>query len=141
MLNAEVARELARAAELLLMLTPAPQGANGVQTFGSLFEQRYPDGTYARLIDALDPIDGIGSVAHEHGANNPDQQRHSDALMTLALDALRDGSREIELDDTLVARLQTCTPSPENIPAPIELNAFVIARVRGPIWTAVTSKF
>jgi lantibiotic biosynthesis protein len=126
-ITSALGRELARAAELLLSLTPSPSGSNGLIAFRRQFVARYGPDAEVPLLDVLDPAVGIGPIAHDHGPNAPQDQRRTDTLLALALTALRDGCREVELDEPTLAALRTATPAAETAPVSVELSAFVIA--------------
>lgn len=124
----QLGRELARAAEMLLALTPSPSGSNGLIAFRRQFVARYGADAEVPLLDVLDPATGIGPIVHDHGPNALQDQRRADALLALALTALRDGRRDVELDEPTLAVLRTATPTPDTAPVSMELSAFVLAR-------------
>ncbi|MEU9044901.1 MULTISPECIES: lantibiotic dehydratase [unclassified Kitasatospora] len=132
-LTAHVGEACAQAAELLLRLSPQPLGCAELSAHRGAFTQRYGHDREVPLLELLDEHTGIGPLAHAHGARQalPPEvaARRANALTDLALGALRDGQRVVELTDALLADLQTRDPSTEPVPAPLslELSAFVAA--------------
>ncbi len=130
-LNARIGAECARAAELLLRMTPAPRGSDDLVTYRRNFVTRYGD-VEVPLLQLLDPSQGLGPLGHVHGGGTGlDPQRASeraDTLMTVALTALREQRRTIELDPATAATLQTWRPADGPAPLSVELSAFVVAR-------------
>jgi class I lanthipeptide synthase len=131
-LNEHVGLECARAAELLLRLTPAPLGSSDLTSYRRSFVAHYGQDAQIPLLELLDQGKGLGPLGHSHAGNlGGDPVRaaeRADALMTVALDALRDGRRVVELNGSTVAALQTWQPSATSAPVSIELSAFVVAR-------------
>ena len=104
-----VGEEVARAAELLLRLSPWPRGLPHLEAYRQAFVSRYGHEREVPLLELLDPNFGLGPPSgHGHGgAGGIDP--HSSAvrqrtLRDLAISALRDRRLVVELDeDTLAA--------------------------------------
>ncbi|MET8543055.1 lantibiotic dehydratase, partial [Kitasatospora sp. NPDC004799] len=128
-LTARVGEDCARAAELLLSLSPQPSGSPDLAAHRAAFTQRYGHSREVPLLELLDEHTGIGPLPHTHGAPAlaPEAAaRRADTLTDLALTALRDHRRVVHLSDDLLAALRTRQP---DAPAPLslELSAFVAA--------------
>jgi thiopeptide-type bacteriocin biosynthesis protein len=131
-INRAVAREAARAAELLLRLTPLPGGFPYLDGYRRSFETRYGSDREVPLIEMLDANFGLGPPApHIHGGPPAIDPRKAAArqqcLHELAITALREGRLVVELDDATMARLETWSPSPLTAPRSLDLSLFVIA--------------
>jgi hypothetical protein len=98
-----------------LRLTPQPLGSADLLAYQRSFLARYGHQGEVPLLEMIDPDNGIGPMGHLHGAGTGISQQHAAsrgrALMDLALGALRDGRRVVELDSTIVKVLQTWEPS------------------------------
>jgi thiopeptide-type bacteriocin biosynthesis protein len=135
-LSSEVAREAARATELLLRLHPAPGGPASLAAYRSAFQARYGHDRWVPLLELLDPRTGLGlpeAVArrrpHRHAptGRSGDVPR-DDLLLDLATEALASGKLEVEFDEGLLAALATWKPDPSSLPPSLELSALVLAR-------------
>ena len=126
-INRAVAEEAARAAELLLRLSCSPRGLPHLDEYRSRFEERYGSDREVPLLELLDPEVGLGPTDRSISDSHP----HGGALLTdLALNAIRDGALEIELDEASIAELETWSASPENAPTSVDLAVFVTAPFR-----------
>ena len=128
-----VAAEAARAAELLLRMSPYPRGLPHMQQYRQAFEARYGPNREVPLLELLDPQFGLGppSAAHAYGWDGLDPRRSAarqQTLFDLALATHRDGRTVVELDDALLDSLQTWSPTPETAPSSVELLVLVAAR-------------
>ena len=128
-----VGEEVARAAELLLRLSPWPHGLPHLEPYRQAFVSRYGHEREVPLLELLDPNFGLGPPSgHGHGgAGGIDP--HSSAvrqrtLRDLAISALRDRRLVVELDEDTLPRLETCAPSPDTAPLSLDIAAFVAAR-------------
>lgn len=129
-----VAQEVARAADLLLRLTPWPDGPPHLQGYRHAFESKYGPGRAVPIYELLDPNTGLGLPGHGAmggGSVDPRKlaERHQ-TLRALAIGALRDGQLGVELDDALARRLQLGTPRPDSLPASMDLSVFLAAASR-----------
>ncbi len=126
-----VGTELARAAELMLRMTPAPHGLSYFEPYRQAFIARYGPHREVPLLELLDPNFGLGSPANYHGGSNAIPQSRaalrSQTLLNVAYSALHDRQRVIELDAETLARLETWTPSPDTAPPSLDLNVFIAA--------------
>jgi thiopeptide-type bacteriocin biosynthesis protein len=128
-----VAGEAARAAEMLLRLSPLPAGLPHLAAYRGAFAARYGHDREVPLLEMLDPDFGLGPLsAHSHGGPAVMDPRkaaqRSQALQHLALAALRERCLVAELDEDALSRLETCSPSPLSVPASLDLSLFVVAR-------------
>src|SRR5581483_9023055 len=125
-----VAQEAARAAELLLRLTPAPQGAAHLSAYRAAFEARYGRDREVPLLELLDPNLGLGPPRGAGGVAGVDGRRlalRNETLQAIALKALVERRAVVELDDAQLDRLALWNPEPERLPLSLDLSVFVIA--------------
>lgn len=126
-----VGTELARAAELLLRMTPLPAGLTYFEAYRRAFVSRYGHNREVPLLELLDPNFGLGSPAtYSGGASGIVQAKaalRSQTLLNLATNALHNRQQVIELDEDMLKRLETWTPSPDTAPLSLDLYAFVAA--------------
>jgi thiopeptide-type bacteriocin biosynthesis protein len=128
-----VADEAARAAGLLLRLTPVPAGPPYLTAYRRAFESRYGPGRLVPLTELLDPHTGLGPPWQYGGPAAPAVEparaaARTQALLEIATGALRDRTAEIELDAEMLARLETGSPRPDHVPPSLELYLSVAAR-------------
>jgi hypothetical protein len=126
-----VADEAARAAELLIRLTPLPAGVPYLDSYRRQFEARYGADREVPLLELLDPNAGLGLPSpFQGGAPGGDPRklaiRHQ-TLYDLAVTALRDRQLVVELDEEKLGRLETWTPSLAAAPLSMDLSVFVVA--------------
>lgn len=130
-----VGTEVARAAELLLRMTPLPNGLTTFESYRRAFVARYGPDREIPLLELLDPQFGLGSPATYTGGTNGIAQTRvtlrSRTLLDLACSAIRDRKQVVELDEGTLKRLETWTPSPAMVPMSLDINVFVAARSKG----------
>ena len=124
-----VADEAARAAELLLRMSPLPRGPSQIAAYRRSFEQRYGLYQEVPLLELLDPDFGLGpppgytgpsrSVPGMSQATSP---RRNQALSDLATTALRERTLCVELDEQTLKQLET---SPGSVRPVESLDLFV----------------
>lgn len=119
-----------RAADLLWRLSPPRLGMRPLRAWHERFLDRYGVGRLVPLLEALDPTTGIGAPAGytwprseapapaADSAADPARDRLLTALLT---EAVRDGRREVELDELTLARLASPGTDPVDLPASCEL--------------------
>ena len=127
-ITASLGEEVARAAELMLRLSPLPRGFINIQTYRQAFLERYGDAREVPLLELLDPQFGLGvaqlsSTASKEPPVYPERQQE---LLRLALDALRERKQVIQLNAEQLKRLETATAE-SSLPASLDINAFVAA--------------
>jgi thiopeptide-type bacteriocin biosynthesis protein len=129
-----VGEEVARAADLLLRMTPSPVRPAHLLAYRRAFEARYGADREVPLLEMLDPNFGLGSTTRyghggmaDAGVTLARVAARQNALREIALTALRERSLTVELDEDLVSRLETWTPSPSFAPISMELSVFVLA--------------
>jgi thiopeptide-type bacteriocin biosynthesis protein len=126
-----VAGEAARAAELLVRLTPLPAGVPYLESYRRQFEARYGSDREVPLLELLDQNAGLGPPSPFHGgALGGDLRKlaiRQQTLHDLAVAALREGELVVELDEEKLGRLETWTPSLVTAPLSMDLSVFVVA--------------
>lgn len=126
-----IGTEVARAAELLLRMTPLPNGLSHFEAYRQAFLSRYGPDREVALLELLDPQFGLGSPATYHSGNSGIAQAkaalRSRTLLDLACNAVRDHKLVIELDQETLKRLETCEPSQVVLPPSLDINVFVAA--------------
>ncbi|HYP42067.1 MAG TPA: lantibiotic dehydratase [Chloroflexia bacterium] len=137
-LSRAVGIEAARAAELLLRMTPLPQGLPYIESYRQAFITRYGPEREVPLLELLDSNTGLGQPkmqGHHHGGGIPAAKanQRSQVLDELAFSALRDRQQVVELDEKLLSGLETWTPSFDTAPISLDICAFVAARSQADI--------
>jgi thiopeptide-type bacteriocin biosynthesis protein len=126
-----VGMEAARAAELLLRLTPLPAGPPHITAYRRAFEAKYGHDREVPLLEVLDPDCGLGPP-NGHGAVSEippaRSARRARTLLRLAVSALRDRRRVVDLDADTLSRIGTWSPSLATAPPSLDIYAFVAAR-------------
>jgi thiopeptide-type bacteriocin biosynthesis protein len=132
-ISRRVGLEAARLAELLVRLSPAPDGPPHLAAQRRAFVARYGAQRAVPLLEVVDEDLGLGPI--EHGA--PDDRDHGflaerratrdQTLIDLATGALRDRRTQVELDDDLIARLVLRAPRVASAPPSLDINVFVAA--------------
>ena len=126
-MRAEVGAEAARAAELLLRLSPYPRPP--LDAYRQTFEERYGHHREVPLLELVNADFGLGPPAG-HSRDDPARQskaRRDRLLSELALDAHRHRRLVVELDESLLERLQTWEPEAARAPLSLDLSVFVAA--------------
>jgi thiopeptide-type bacteriocin biosynthesis protein len=131
----DVAREAARAAELLLRMSPYPIGPPTLRAYREHFEERYGPDREVPLLELLDPDFGLGLPV---GSPPPPRARAHDGsrdqmLLGLAVDAVRGGHLVVDLNEDLLSRLETWTPALSRAPQSLEICISVLASSRAAI--------
>jgi thiopeptide-type bacteriocin biosynthesis protein len=123
-LPAAVAREVERAATILLRLSAAPTGLSAWNGYHMRFYERYGRGALVPLLQVVDPDSGIGWPDGYPGADTDAApttiDRRDEALLALAQSAALTGQHEVSLDEAMVAAL-SIGPSSLRTPAHVEL--------------------
>ncbi|MDQ3698227.1 MAG: lantibiotic dehydratase [Gemmatimonadota bacterium] len=131
-LGSIIAEEAARAAQLLLRLSPTPRGLSSLAAYRNAFVARYGIEREVGVLELLDPHRGLGSPsAHGHAFVGPEPSRaetRSRTLLALATSALHKRQRVVHLDEKAVAKLETFELLPENAPVSLDVNLLVAAR-------------
>ncbi|MFE9613720.1 lantibiotic dehydratase [Streptomyces sp. NPDC006012] len=122
-----VARDMERAADVLLRLTRLPTGQGVWKEYQVAFWERYGTGTLVPVKEVVDPVSGLGYPAEYPGsrmtAPPPAVSERDERLLALAWQALADGSREIILTDDLIDRLADEAPTGQEAPPHVEMCA------------------
>ena len=126
-----IADEAARAAELLLRLTPLPAGLPHLDAYRRTFEARYGTEREVPLLELLDPNFGLGSPAPFHGAAPGADPRRAalrqQTLYDLAITALRQQLLVVELDEEKVTQLESWEPAALTVPQSLDHSIFAVA--------------
>lgn len=128
-----VAAEAARAAELLLRMSPTPLGPPHLDAYRRMFEHRYGRHREVALLELLDPGTGLGpppAATSSAGPAPPRSAERARVLLDLATTALRDRTLCVDLDDTTRMRLETDDLSASNVPLSLDLTVLVAAASR-----------
>jgi thiopeptide-type bacteriocin biosynthesis protein len=130
-LSRHIAADAARAAELLLRMSPIANGPAALEAYRRAFEHRYGLHREVPLGELVDPHVGIGPLPFgSPGATSASSAKRDQALVDMAVWALQTRSREVQLDDAAVARLATGDTSANGIPASLDLVVVVAAASR-----------
>ncbi|HTD37765.1 MAG TPA: lantibiotic dehydratase [Candidatus Limnocylindrales bacterium] len=138
-----VGEEAARAAELLVRLSPMPASLPVLAPYRQAFVARYGGAREVPLLELLDPVAGLGSpmrTGHAHGgahggaggaaavspADAAKAQARSRALQHAAYAALRAPGEPFELDAATIARLELW-PGAHGAPRTVDLMLFLAA--------------
>ncbi|WP_157872188.1 lantibiotic dehydratase family protein, partial [Streptomyces silaceus] len=140
LLPADVFDEAARAAGVLWRLSPPTPGDPQLRAYHSAFLERYGVDRTVPLPELLDDTRGLGAPSGytwpRHGARSaaagsvpapaaaPERDRF---LAGIAARALRDGTREVVLNDAAVERLVPRTLSTEQAPESCEFHVQLVA--------------
>ena len=132
-----VGEEAARAAELLLRLTPSPHGLASLTAYRQAFVTKYGQDREVPLLELLDPHRGLGP-ANSHGyapvGPEPAQAgRRARTLLQLACTALHTRQRVVALDEKLLSRLETWKPTADRAPLSVDINVMIGARSQAAI--------
>jgi thiopeptide-type bacteriocin biosynthesis protein len=125
-INHRIAKDAARAAEILLQLTPPV--ANPIAAYRERFVERYGTDRQVPLLELLDPNFGLGSPYIGEPNSSPAEYNanRTRALLSLATDALTHGLTDIDLDESALAKLSSATPTAESPPS-LDVSVFVLA--------------
>ena len=132
-----VAEEAARAAELLLRLSPAPRGISSLANYRQRFIGKYGHEREVPLCEMLHADRGLGpATGYNYSLVAPDPGKaaqRSRVLLQLACSALRDRLRVVELDDAHLDQLETWKPDRDTALLSLDLNILVAARSKDAI--------
>jgi thiopeptide-type bacteriocin biosynthesis protein len=128
-----VAREAARAAELLVRMSSLPAGIRSLNAYRDRFLERYPPQAEVPLAELLDPQLGLGPLPLDldRSAVGADGRggRRERRLLALAASALHAGATGVELDEAALADLATGAAAEDVLPT-VELSVLVAAPSR-----------
>ncbi|WP_328475125.1 lantibiotic dehydratase [Actinoplanes sp. NBC_00393] len=125
-----IADDAAAAVDLLFRLQPG-RSWDPLAGYRQAFHRRYGDQRRVPLLELLDPRFGLGHPSDFEGAAGA-QQRDPRVVRDLVAAAIRDGRREVLLDDDLIGRLTDGIAPPDHgdLPPSLELSVFVAAHDR-----------
>jgi thiopeptide-type bacteriocin biosynthesis protein len=127
-LHRAVAQEVCRAAELLLRLSPSPEGPSTLAAYRQAFVGRYGLDREVPLLELLDGNLGLGSPTRTTSPPNPAVARRERVLLEIAAAAQRTIQPCVDLDEALLARLGAGEVPPERAPGSLDLSVFIAAR-------------
>lgn len=122
-LSALVAAEAAKAAELLLRLSPWTEGPPWLFKARQCFVERYGAGAEIPIRKLLDEIDFSAGSRFEYSSHS---DRRASTLHSLVLDAAQNRSTIVELNDDNLALIEYQTPERGSLPISLDI-AFSIA--------------
>jgi len=124
-----VADETARAAELLLRIGPLPRGPAHLAAYRRAFERRYGLRREVPLLELLDENFGLGppDMNSSQLPSTGNTKARNQALVDLALGALRERKSKVYLNEDDVERLETQKLRAEYLPPSLELFVSVAA--------------
>jgi len=126
-----VVAEMERAASLLLRMTRRSAGEPVWRSFHAAFCDRYGTGTLVPVAEVVDPDAGLGYPAGYPGSvhHRPPAAvlERDEALLSLAWQAVADGSREITLSEDAIQAITAEEFDPRYIPPHVELAARIHA--------------
>jgi thiopeptide-type bacteriocin biosynthesis protein len=125
-----IADDAAAAVDLLFRLQPG-RTWDPLAGYRQAFHRRYGDQRRVPLLELLDPRFGLGHPSSYEGATVA-ERRHMRVVREMVAAAIRDGRREVILDDILLDRLTdgVAPPDPADLPPSLELSVFVAAHDR-----------
>ncbi|WP_030267155.1 lantibiotic dehydratase [Streptomyces sp. NRRL B-24484] len=121
-----VADAAVRAADLLLRLTPFPDGLPHITAYRRAFEARYGTARDVPVLELLDPVTGLGTPSPTTVVAALDTVR-ADTLLRLATEALHDHLTAVDLDQDTLDRLTLRDVAPARLPLSLDLYAMVAA--------------
>jgi thiopeptide-type bacteriocin biosynthesis protein len=123
-----IAEEAARAAEVLLRMSPWPEGPPHVVRLREAFLHKYGPDRDVPVRDVLDPDTGLGGIGETAPDSRTPTFRAEQALLDLAATALWERRREVLLDEDAVACLATWQPDTRSAPPSLDLLVLVTGR-------------
>ncbi|GCE45290.1 lantibiotic dehydratase [Thermosporothrix hazakensis] len=139
-LHQQIGVAAARAAELLLRLTPFYEGLPHLKEYRLFFLETYGEGVEVPLLDLLHPEQGLDappgydqprrSYPLPPGPNAPDTRKWDEQLQALVAETINRQSVELELTEALLKRLERWSPVAEQAPLSLEIYLQVHAASR-----------
>ncbi|QBD75434.1 hypothetical protein EPA93_05220 [Ktedonosporobacter rubrisoli] len=152
-LHDSIGKAAAQIAELLLRMTPVPEGPAHLKEYRSLFSEKYGEHAEVPLLDLLSPEHGLDAPAgytqpprssplRSSGAQSDNNERER-ILQDLVMWTVNQRRIEVELTDGLLGRLESWSPRREQAPRSLEIYLQVHAHSRAALdrgeWQAVLS--
>lgn len=123
----EIGVEAARAAELLLAMSPSPKGLRFLAQYRADFAARYGEDREVPLLELLDPECGVPYWMRPTSLDDPKRDR---VVVDLATRALFERRPVVHVDDALLKQLRTCEIAPGTAPTSLDVNVVVAAASR-----------
>ncbi|QBD79724.1 hypothetical protein EPA93_28600 [Ktedonosporobacter rubrisoli] len=121
----------AQAAELLLRLSPAPQGSTALQAYRMQFIDKYGERAEVPVLDLLSPENGLDAPSgymqppraypFPQQINRPETPQRDRILQLLLAEALNEHALEAELTPQLLQKLERWSPRLEQAPPSLEI--------------------
>jgi thiopeptide-type bacteriocin biosynthesis protein len=131
-----VGEEAARAAEVLLRISPIPRGSVSLSTYRRAFEQRYGNHREVSVVELLDSNFGLGpppgytpKTRSFAAVDRTLPHQRNRTLMQLALIAMRDRVLQLDLNEQTLRRLETWSSS-TILPLSLDLYVSIAAASR-----------
>lgn len=129
-ISTAIANEAAKAAEILLRVSPWPQGFQYLNMYRERFISRYGE-REVKLLELLNSDFGLGSPYSPQSLNASGARlttaKRDRILIRLASNALRNLTPSIELDSKMIEQLEA-QDRDERFPMSVDVNVFVAAR-------------
>ncbi len=125
-----VGREAVHLAEVLLRISPHPDGLPSMTAYREKFVTKYEFDREVPLLEMLDPNLGIGPYPTESARSlvqRPSLLVRQRALLEIASTAQRNLQTHIELDELMLARLKADPVTQERLPSSIDVCFYVSA--------------
>ncbi len=130
-LHREIGTRAAQAAELLLRLSPFPDGSMSMAAYRREFVARYGLDREVPLLDLMDPESGLpygfNRGQHRNVVGPSKLVLRNETLLEIAHTAVRTRQRVVHLDETLLSKLQTSGPDLDQTPFSLDLSVIVVA--------------
>ncbi|GAB7184640.1 hypothetical protein ATKI12_4471 [Kitasatospora sp. Ki12] len=124
-ISRKVADAAVRAADLLLRLSPYPDGPPHIAAYRRAFATRYGTDRDVPVLELLDPVTGLGTPPPTVAA--PLDLARAETLHRLATEALHDHRDVVDLDRSTLDRLTLREADPTRLPLSLDLYATVAA--------------
>jgi thiopeptide-type bacteriocin biosynthesis protein len=132
-ISKQVAGEVSRAAETMLLLSPYPTGYYPLGTYLNAFVTKYGQDRKVPIMEMLDPNFGLGIPKEYSGGDGGTGNRanatvRNQLLLKLATEAIRDKKTVVTLDDDIINQLKTWPGKEGKAPVSMDICAFVSAK-------------
>lgn len=124
-LRRAVTDEVTRAVNILLRISPWPNGSPGLAAWRSRFEETYGVWREAPVLDVIDPDRGLGLP--DMRVPEPRRPMRDRLLLRLAYEAIRSGERIVELDEPRIAALERACGGPGQPPRSLDFCCAIAA--------------
>ncbi|MBA2677306.1 MAG: lantibiotic dehydratase [Ktedonobacteraceae bacterium] len=126
-LSREVAKVITAGAEILLQLSPVPQGYVYLEQYRRAFLERYGESRDVPILEVLDPNYGLGPVKPVPGTLAEDAPIRRFALQELILEAWHNRTHVIELTDEILRKIRTSDLRTAKVPGSFDMYLCILA--------------